>query len=177
MDAGVDVHSIGYINTHGTGTNENDKSEWLGIKSVLKDYYSSVPVSSSKRFLGHTGGAAGIIEAVLTVLSMEEHIASVAALKASPGAFAAILTLHECFVKSKEDSSALASHLKNLQFGYSLNKAYRPKMASQFEPIVRNRDGNLEFGMVGATNFIITVPRCKKPLRIAIPLCCLKISH
>ncbi|HMA64052.1 MAG TPA: beta-ketoacyl-[acyl-carrier-protein] synthase family protein [Chitinispirillaceae bacterium] len=73
IDAKLDVQSIGYINTHGTGTNENDKSEWLGIKSVLKDYYTSIPVSSSKSFLGHTGGAAGIVEAALTVLSMEEQ--------------------------------------------------------------------------------------------------------
>jgi 3-oxoacyl-[acyl-carrier-protein] synthase II len=73
-DAGLDTQSIGYINTHGTGTNENDKSEWLGIKSVLGNHYMSIPVSSSKSFLGHTGGAAGIVEAVLTVLSMEEQI-------------------------------------------------------------------------------------------------------
>jgi 3-oxoacyl-[acyl-carrier-protein] synthase II len=74
IDAGLDNQSIGYINTHGTGTNENDKSEWLGIKSVLKENYTSTPVSSSKSFLGHTGGAAGIVEAALTILSMEEQI-------------------------------------------------------------------------------------------------------
>jgi 3-hydroxymyristoyl/3-hydroxydecanoyl-(acyl carrier protein) dehydratase len=73
-------------------------------------------------------------------------------------ALAAICTLHDCFVKSKEDPSTLASHLKNLQFGYSLNKAYRPKMASQFESIVCNRDGNLEFGMVGATTLKFLEP-------------------
>jgi 3-oxoacyl-[acyl-carrier-protein] synthase II len=72
-DAGLDEQSIGYINTHGTGTNENDKSEWLGIKAVLGDCCMSIPFSSSKSFLGHTGGAAGIVEAVLTVLSMEEQ--------------------------------------------------------------------------------------------------------
>lgn len=74
LDAGLDNKSIGYINTHGTGTNENDKSEWLGIKSVLKENCNLIPVSSSKSFLGHTGGAAGIVEAALTILSMEEQM-------------------------------------------------------------------------------------------------------
>lgn len=54
----------------------------------------------------------------------------------SANALAVLLTLHECFVKSNKAPSTLPAHLKNLQFGYSLNKAYHPKMASQFESIV-----------------------------------------
>jgi len=69
-DAGIGGEEIGYVNSHGTGTSENDKSEWLGIRKALGDHALHVPVSSSKSFIGHTGAAAGILEAIITLIAM-----------------------------------------------------------------------------------------------------------
>jgi len=73
-DAGIAARDIGYVNSHGTGTVENDKSEWLGIRKGLGDDNVSIPVSSSKSFIGHTGAAAGILEAIITLVAMEEGV-------------------------------------------------------------------------------------------------------
>jgi len=66
------VDEIDYINAHGTGTQNNDLSEG---KAIEKIFASSVPaISSTKSFTGHTLGAAGGIEAVLSVLAIKEKI-------------------------------------------------------------------------------------------------------
>lgn len=63
---------ISYINAHGTGTPNNDLSEGRAIENVFK---SSMPFfSSTKSFTGHTLGASGAIEAVLSVLSIEHNL-------------------------------------------------------------------------------------------------------
>ncbi len=69
-DTDIGLEDIGYINVHGTGTLENDQSEWLGIKDVFTEQSQNIPVSSSKSFMGHTGGAAGIVETIITLISM-----------------------------------------------------------------------------------------------------------
>ncbi|MDX1582554.1 MAG: beta-ketoacyl-[acyl-carrier-protein] synthase family protein [Thermoanaerobaculia bacterium] len=58
---------VDYVNAHGTGTTLNDPAESLAIRAVLGD---SVPVSSSKSYFGHTLGAAGGLEAVVTILAL-----------------------------------------------------------------------------------------------------------
>jgi len=73
-DAGLGPDDIGYINVHGTGTQDNDLAEWLGIKKVFGDYSRHLPVSSSKSFMGHTGAAAGIIETIITVIAMNSGV-------------------------------------------------------------------------------------------------------
>jgi 3-oxoacyl-[acyl-carrier-protein] synthase-1 len=66
--AGVAVDHIGYINAHGTGTEQNDLSEGLAIEKLFKN---NVPmVSSTKPITGHTLAAAGAVEAVFSVLSL-----------------------------------------------------------------------------------------------------------
>lgn len=64
-----------YINTHGTGTPLNDKSETLAIKTALgeKDAYKA-HISSSKSMTGHMLGAAGAIEVIISTLSLQEGI-------------------------------------------------------------------------------------------------------
>jgi 3-oxoacyl-[acyl-carrier-protein] synthase II len=73
-DAGIIPEQIGYINAHGTSTPYNDKFESLAIRNVFGYYAHSLPVSSTKSMTGHALGAAGGIEAVLSVLSLKENL-------------------------------------------------------------------------------------------------------
>ena len=66
-DAGVTREAIDYINAHGTSTVQNDALETLAVKRVFGDRAAAVPLSSNKSMLGHTIGAAGAIEAILTL--------------------------------------------------------------------------------------------------------------
>ena len=72
-DAGLDPDQIDYINAHGTGTPENDKMEYLGISTVFGERTSQVPVSSNKSMVGHTLSAAGAVEAVFSLLTLEHQ--------------------------------------------------------------------------------------------------------
>jgi len=72
-DAGIAPDDIDYVNPHGTGTPENDKMEYLGISTVLGERTKSVPVSSNKSMIGHTLSAAGTVEAVFTLLSLDHQ--------------------------------------------------------------------------------------------------------
>ena len=72
-DAGIVPGQIDYINAHGTGTPENDKMEYLGIASVFGDQTGSIPVSSNKSMVGHTLSAAGAVEAVFSLLTLEHQ--------------------------------------------------------------------------------------------------------
>jgi 3-oxoacyl-[acyl-carrier-protein] synthase II len=64
--------SVDYVNAHGTGTLLNDSAETKAIISALG---MDVPVSSSKSYFGHTLGASGAVEAVVTVLALQHQIA------------------------------------------------------------------------------------------------------
>ncbi|WMX14608.1 beta-ketoacyl-[acyl-carrier-protein] synthase family protein [Aureispira sp. CCB-E] len=66
--AQLQPHQIDYINAHGTGTENNDISEMFGLSSVFGDI---PPYQSTKPYTGHTLAAAGSIEAVFGLLSME----------------------------------------------------------------------------------------------------------
>jgi 3-oxoacyl-[acyl-carrier-protein] synthase II len=72
-DAGMVPDQIDYINAHGTGTPENDKMEYLGISTVFGEQTSRVPVSSNKSMVGHTLSAAGAVEAVFSLLTLEHQ--------------------------------------------------------------------------------------------------------
>ena len=73
MDAGVNAQQIDYINAHGTGTQANDAAEWRAIKRVFGEYAENLPVSSSKSFLGHTQGVAGVMEAAVSMMAMNRN--------------------------------------------------------------------------------------------------------
>ncbi len=70
-DAGVDVAEVTYINAHGTSTPLNDMTETLAIKTVFGEQAYSIPISSTKSMLGHSMGAAGALEAITCVKSIE----------------------------------------------------------------------------------------------------------
>jgi 3-oxoacyl-[acyl-carrier-protein] synthase-1 len=70
--AGLAAADLGYINLHGTGTRSNDAAEDAAVYSVAGD---RVPCSATKGWTGHTLGAAGGIEAVITLLSLRHGYA------------------------------------------------------------------------------------------------------
>jgi 3-oxoacyl-[acyl-carrier-protein] synthase II len=72
-DAGMVPEQIDYINAHGTGTPENDKMEYLGISTVFGEHTGKIPVSSNKSMVGHTLSAAGAVEAVFSLLTLEHQ--------------------------------------------------------------------------------------------------------
>jgi 3-oxoacyl-[acyl-carrier-protein] synthase II len=72
-DAGMAVEQIDYINAHGTGTPENDKMEYLGVSTVFGERTTQIPVSSNKSMVGHTLSAAGAVEAVFSLLTLEHQ--------------------------------------------------------------------------------------------------------
>jgi 3-oxoacyl-[acyl-carrier-protein] synthase II len=72
-DAGMVPDQIDYINAHGTGTPENDKMEYLGISTVFGEKTAHIPVSSNKSMVGHTLSAAGAVEAVFSLLTLEHQ--------------------------------------------------------------------------------------------------------
>lgn len=70
-DAKLSADAIDYINAHGTSTPLNDKLETLGIKKVFGDH-TKVMVSSTKGHTGHLLGAAGAVEAIITVKALQD---------------------------------------------------------------------------------------------------------
>ncbi len=72
--AGIDVDQVGWVNAHGTGTQLNDVVESNAMKLVFGERVGQVPLISTKAMTGHCLGAAGAIEALATVISLNEHI-------------------------------------------------------------------------------------------------------
>lgn len=73
-DAGLQPHEIDYINAHGTSTAYNDKFETMAIKEVFGESAYDTVISSTKSMTGHLLGAAGGVEAILTVLAIKNSI-------------------------------------------------------------------------------------------------------
>ena len=69
-DGGLTPEEIGYINAHGTATREGDPIEIAAIRGVFGSLSEGVAVSATKSMHGHTLGATGVIEAIITVLSL-----------------------------------------------------------------------------------------------------------
>jgi 3-oxoacyl-[acyl-carrier-protein] synthase II len=73
-DAGLTPDDIDYINPHGTGTPENDKMEGLAASAVFGERAKQLPISSNKSMIGHTLSAAGAVEAVITLMTLDRQI-------------------------------------------------------------------------------------------------------
>jgi len=72
--AGTGVESVDYINAHGTSTPYNDKFETYAIKKVFGERAALLPISSTKSMTGHLLGAAGGIESVICVKTIEKGV-------------------------------------------------------------------------------------------------------
>ncbi|HSH50095.1 MAG TPA: beta-ketoacyl-[acyl-carrier-protein] synthase family protein [Bacteroidales bacterium] len=73
-NAKISPHEVNYINAHGTSTMLNDLYETQAIKKVFGKNAYEIPVSSTKSMIGHTIGAAGAIEGIVTVLSIYDGV-------------------------------------------------------------------------------------------------------
>ncbi|KPV45369.1 beta-ketoacyl-ACP synthase II [Alicyclobacillus ferrooxydans] len=74
LDAGLQPTDVDYINAHGTSTDIGDKLETLAIKSVFGEHAYKLAVSSIKSMTGHTLGAAGGVEAVATIKTIQDSL-------------------------------------------------------------------------------------------------------
>jgi 3-oxoacyl-[acyl-carrier-protein] synthase II len=73
-DSRINPEDIVYINAHGTSTPLGDKAETMAIKSVFEEHARRLRISSTKSQLGHTLGASGGIELIVTIKSMERGV-------------------------------------------------------------------------------------------------------
>ncbi len=74
-DAGIEPSSVGYVNAHGTSTPAGDVAESIAIETVFAPVKDSILVSSTKSMTGHLLGAAGGVEAIFTILALQnQHV-------------------------------------------------------------------------------------------------------
>jgi 3-oxoacyl-[acyl-carrier-protein] synthase II len=73
-DANISPANIDHINSHGTSTIVNDKTETKAIKKLFGGRSSEIPITANKSMLGHLWGAAGAVEAIISVLTINNGI-------------------------------------------------------------------------------------------------------
>ena len=73
QDAGISHQEIDYINSHGTSTPLNDKMETKVIKDVFGERAYKIPINATKSMIGHTLGAAGALEVIVSALAIQNQ--------------------------------------------------------------------------------------------------------
>jgi 3-oxoacyl-[acyl-carrier-protein] synthase II len=102
--AQIAAHQVGYINAHGTATILNDTAEGKAIMELFGD----VPVSSTKSMMGHSLGAAGAIEAVFTLLALQNNF----------------LPPNINFRQSELPLNVVANEARNAQLDYAVSNSF-----------------------------------------------------
>ena len=74
-NAGINIDEVEYINAHGTSTPAGDIVETMAVKQLFGDHAKKLAISSTKSMVGHLLGAAGGVEAIFSILSLQEQIA------------------------------------------------------------------------------------------------------
>jgi 3-oxoacyl-[acyl-carrier-protein] synthase II len=74
QDGNLQTTDVDYINAHGTSTPYNDKNETAAIKTVFGEHATNLAISSTKSMIGHTLGAAGAVEFIISALAIKENI-------------------------------------------------------------------------------------------------------
>jgi len=110
--ASLKPQDISYINAHGTGTEINDLSEGRAIQKIFGS--AIPPVSSTKAFTGHTLGAAGAVEAVFSVLALQNQIIL-------PGLNFSTPMEELCFQPVTKPFPAQLKHVMSNSFGFGGN--------------------------------------------------------
>lgn len=72
-DAGLTTEDIDYINTHGTSTPVGDKAETAAIKTVFGERAKRIAINSTKSMTGHLLGAAGVVESIVTIMTIQSN--------------------------------------------------------------------------------------------------------
>lgn len=73
-DAGVGPEAVDHINAHGTGTPAGDAAELLALEAALGEHARRTPISATKSSTGHLLGAGGVVEAIISVMSLRQRL-------------------------------------------------------------------------------------------------------
>ena len=73
-DGGLQPSDIDYINAHGTSTPQGDKAETVAVKTVFGDHARKLAISSTKSQLGHSLGASGGLELIITIMAIRDSV-------------------------------------------------------------------------------------------------------
>jgi len=111
-DAKLDKSKIGYINAHGTGTEINDKTETLAVKSAFGEHAYNLAISSTKGVTGHMLGATGAVEAVCSIRALVD------------GLLPPTANLHEPDPECDLNNIALTAQEKNIDYALSTSMGF-----------------------------------------------------